>query len=288
MRKAAEQAKADLNPYEERRVRRRFRSEQTGGGATHDPQTQDHWRHTSADVRKQLDDAVRFFSDTMRVPATLIASAAISTLFLPPWAFDGEREPSRMFLFLWRCFMLFTTSTFCFELTAVLVTSNVHAQLLELGRAGVSPEPTAIDFIMSHVEFEYLTCLLSFLGGLMAFMLATLCRITAVFRCSRTLEAPRELRLSLAVSGFIVASLLWWLHLTNVRLVEFRNVGQMLWRFLVLLWARLWLKKVGALGGAAVATFVGSVLVAASALCEARPPERKILAKKKTTRTPCA
>ena len=44
----------------------------------------------------------------------------------------------------------------------------------------------------------------------------------------------------------------------------------MLWRFLVLLWARLWLKKVGALGGAAVATFVGSVLVA------------------QTTRTPCA
>ena len=66
---------------------------------------------------------MRFFSDTMRVPAALIGSAALGMLFLPPTKFAWSKEEYhhyQMFDFLYRVpwyfiafFTLFRTFSEC-------------------------------------------------------------------------------------------------------------------------------------------------------------------------------
>lgn len=258
VRKAGRRAKRPLNVFEERRVRRQVRSEHAGGSPSFGQVREDWSSPLRPEVRAQLDDAVKFFSETVRVPATLIGSAALGTLFLPPfkWAFyEGALEEQQLQVtVLWRLYVLLTAGTFCAELTCVLGTSNAHAQLLELGRGGLALEPSAMDLIMSHIEFEYLQCSLSFLGGVAAFMLATFCRVLAVFRYSKSVRTPRQPELCVAVGGMMLSSLLWWLYLANVRLrlMEFGNLGAMAFRYGQLLWARIRLGEVGFFGFSAL------------------------------------
>ncbi|CAE7668947.1 TBC1D13, partial [Symbiodinium pilosum] len=201
-----------LNSFEERRVRRQVRSEVLGGGGLQvDDGHKDDWTQPlKPEIKAQLDDAVKFFSDTMRVPAALIGSAALGMLFLPPkkfgWCGDVEPQPE-VFDFLYRAYVILTAATLCLELTAVLETSNAHVQLLELGRHGLALEPTAMDLIMANLEFEYLVCSLSFLGGVVCFMLATMCRVLVVFNYTRR-SLPREPELC-----FVVATMMFLLLL---------------------------------------------------------------------------
>eukprot|EP00928_Gymnodinium_smaydae_P062572 TRINITY_DN46408_c0_g1_i1.p1 TRINITY_DN46408_c0_g1~~TRINITY_DN46408_c0_g1_i1.p1 ORF type:complete len:265 (-),score=64.31 TRINITY_DN46408_c0_g1_i1:499-1293(-) len=83
LRKRRLEAKRPLNRFEERRVRRRVRSANVGRVKL--PELEDFRSRLRPDVKGQLDDAVQFFSETTRVPATLIGSAALGMLFLPTW-----------------------------------------------------------------------------------------------------------------------------------------------------------------------------------------------------------
>eukprot|EP00931_Biecheleriopsis_adriatica_P102382 TRINITY_DN7735_c0_g4_i1.p1 TRINITY_DN7735_c0_g4~~TRINITY_DN7735_c0_g4_i1.p1 ORF type:complete len:381 (+),score=83.43 TRINITY_DN7735_c0_g4_i1:26-1144(+) len=249
-----------LNRFEERRERRRVRSI-LASGAVELPGLEDFPNRIKPEVKAQLDDAVKFFSETMRVPAVLIASAALGSLFLPGWAMDAEENPSPQFNTCRRLYLMLTVLTFCLMLTAVVVTSNAHAQLLELGRAGLTLEPTAMDLIMSCLEFEYLSCSLSYIFGVMAFMLANLSRMLAVFRYATTLRAAREPNLFGSMSTAVLATLLWWVHLINVRLTEYSNIGEMVARFARLLFARMALGQLGVMGFAAlVMTFSSGIM----------------------------
>ncbi|CAE7224012.1 TBC1D13 [Symbiodinium natans] len=225
-----------LNSFEERRVRRQVRSEFLGGGGLQvDDGHKDDWAQPlKPEIKAQLDDAVRFFAETMRVPAALIGSAALGMLFLPPTKFGWRKEDHpqpEVFDILYRAYVILTAATFCLELTTVLETSNAHVQLLELGRHGLALEPTAMDLIMANLEFEYLVCSLSFTGGVVCFMLATLCRVLAVFvGAHRSLASEPEL--CFVVATMMLSFLLWWLHLVNMRIMEFANFGAMIQRLL--------------------------------------------------------
>jgi len=175
-------------------------------------------------------------------------------LFLPPfkWAFLKEEAQDPRFVAVWRLYVLLVAATVCAELTVLMGTSNAHAHLLELGRNGLALEPSAMDLIMSHLEFEYLTCSLNFIAGVAAFMLATSCRVLAVFRFANSRRMPQEPELCMAVGGMILSSLLWWLHLVNVRVMEFNNLGDMVGRYAQLLLARVRLGEVGFVGSAAL------------------------------------
>eukprot|EP00440_Ansanella_granifera_P051001 gb/GFBE01055279.1/.p1 GENE.gb/GFBE01055279.1/~~gb/GFBE01055279.1/.p1 ORF type:complete len:423 (+),score=65.89 gb/GFBE01055279.1/:1-1269(+) len=267
------QARRPLNSFEERRVRRQVRSEFLGGAPSMDVDRQraDWSTPLRPEVKGQLDDAVKFFADTMRVPAILIGSAALGMLFVPPfkWACYKESTEQRpLLLLLWRLYVILATATLCTELTTVLGTSNAHVQLLELGRSGLALEPSAMDLIMAHIEFEYLTCSLSFLTGVICFMLAIFCRVCGFFNCSEGSRMPRQPELCVVVGGMILSSLLWWLHLTNVRMMEFSNFGAMSSRFFLLLWARLRNGEIGVIGLAALATAGTSAAVAARMLLD--------------------
>lgn len=252
--KARRRAKRPLNMFEERMVRRQVRSEFQGGLDMETLQPKDWGRPLKSEVKAQVDDAVKFFSETMRVPATLIGSAALGTLFVPPfkWAFYKEEKQSPGLMALWRLYVVLTAATFCAELTCVLGTSNAHARILELGRRGLALEPTPMDLIMSNLEFEYLTCSLSFFGGLVGFMSAALCRVLAWFRYSSSLRMAQEQELCLVVGGMMLGSLLWWIYLVNVRMVEFGNLGTMIVRYFQLLLARMRLGEIGFVGYAAL------------------------------------
>jgi len=264
--RARHKARRPLNAFEERRVRRQVRSELTGGGLTSEAsqQQRDWFRPLRPEVKSQLDDAIKFFSDTMRVPATLLGSAALGMLFLPPfkWGFLKEEQQAPRFVAVWRLYVLLTAFTFCAELTVVLGTSNAHAQLLELGRSGLPLEPTAMDLIMGHMEFEYLTCSLNFFGGVVTFMLATFCRVIAVFLFANSRRMPQEPQLCMAIGGMMLSSLLWWLHLANVRILEFQNIGNMMSRYMQLLVARMRLGEVGVVGSAALLLSLATFLAA--------------------------
>jgi len=112
-------------------------------------------------------------------------------------------------------------------------------------------EPSAMDLIMSYIEFEYLTCSLGFFAGIVSFMLATLCRVIAIFQFSSSRRLARQPELCIVVGGMIMGSLLWWIHLANARLarfMEFRNLGAMVYRFGMLLYARVRNREVGIVG----------------------------------------
>ncbi|CAE7944335.1 unnamed protein product [Symbiodinium sp. KB8] len=242
VRQAQKAAHRPLNSYEERRIRRQVRSEFLGGGGLQvDDGHKDDWAQPlKPEMKAQLEDAVRFFSETMRVPAALIGSAALGMLFLPPWKFGwckDDRPQLEVFEFLYRAYVILTAATFCLELTTVLETSNAHVQLLELGRHGLVLEPTAMDLIMANLEFEYLVCSLSFLCGVVCFMLSTMCRVLVVFICADG-PLPGEPDLCFTVAAMMLSFLLWWLHLVNMRIMEFQNFGAMIHRFLLLLVAR--------------------------------------------------
>lgn len=262
VKRAAQAARRPLNSFEERRVRRQARSEYSGG--VHLGQQDDWSKPLKPEVKDQLDDAVRFFSQTMFTPAALIGSAALGLLFLQPakFAFCNPRDqPYSIFQFLYRVYVILAASTICLELTTVLETSNAHVQLLELGRHGrLALEPTAMDLIMANMEFEYLVCSLSFFGGLVCFISATLCRVIVAFGYDHSGRFfPQEPELCLAVSGMMLSSLLSWLHLVNVRVTEFRNFGSMICRFFILLLARFRNGEVGIIGYAAVISSLASV-----------------------------
>ncbi|CAJ1364981.1 unnamed protein product [Effrenium voratum] len=266
VKRARKEAGRPLNSFEERRVRRQARSEILGGWTQLELPTQkEDWaKPLKPEVKAQLDDAVRFFSDTMRVPAALIGSAALGMLFLPPTKFAWSKEEYhhyQMFDFLYRAYVIFTSAALCMELTTVLETSNAHVQLLELGRHGLALEPTAMDLIMANLEFEYLVCSLSFLGGVVCFILATLSRVLVVFSYGKGV-LPREPDLCMVVAGMMLSSLLWWLHLVNMRILEFPNFGKMIYRFLLLLMARFRNGEVGVMGCAALLATTASLAAA--------------------------
>jgi len=269
VKKARQAARRPLNSFEERRVRRQVRSEFSGG--VHLGQQDDWPKPLKPEVKEQLDDAVRFFSQTMFTPAALIGSAALGLLFLPPAKFafcDPQQQPYRIFQFLYRVYVILASSTICLELTTVLETSNAHVQLLELGRHGrLALEPTAMDLIMANMEFEYLVCTLSFFGGVVCFISATLCRVIVVFGYDHSGRfLPQEPELCLAVSGMMLSSLLWWLHLVNMRVTEFPNFGSMICRFFLLLIARFRNGEVGITGYAAVFLSAASGIAAGKML----------------------
>jgi len=252
--------KRPLNRFEERRVRNRIRSQFGDKLGIAEKSIGDWPAPMQPQVKGQLDDSVKFFSETMRVPAVLLASSALGSLFLAPWAMDDDRTVSANMRLCKRACTFLTAATFCQMLTAVFVTANAHAKLLELGRAELTLEPTAMDMIMAHIEFEYLTCHLSFIGGVMSFVLATLCRVLAVFRFSKALESRHDPQFGLAVAILMSAVLFWWLHLANSRLIEFNNLGEMAWRYIQLLWARMRLGEIGFCGGVAIALFGISIV----------------------------
>merc|ERR1711920_148724 len=169
----------------------------------------------------------------------------------------GEQNES--FICLWRLWVILTAATFCLEFTVVLATSNAHAQLLELGRHSLSVEPTAMDLIMSHIEFEYLTCSLTFLFGILSFMLATLCRWLAMFKIADSRRMAKEPEVSDVVTGMMLCALFWWIHLANSRYMEFPNVGAMVHRYGVLVWARVCLNEIGVMGSLSLTLFFVTV-----------------------------
>ncbi|CAK9067305.1 Reticulocyte-binding protein 2 homolog a [Durusdinium trenchii] len=99
VKKARQAARRPLNSFEERRVRRQARSEFAGGGGLQLGQQDDWAKPLKPEVKTQLDDAVRFFSETMFTPAALIGSAALGLLFMPPAKFsfsDQTQQPYKV------------------------------------------------------------------------------------------------------------------------------------------------------------------------------------------------
>eukprot|EP00930_Biecheleria_cincta_P025089 TRINITY_DN17897_c0_g1_i1.p1 TRINITY_DN17897_c0_g1~~TRINITY_DN17897_c0_g1_i1.p1 ORF type:complete len:318 (-),score=40.72 TRINITY_DN17897_c0_g1_i1:95-1048(-) len=202
-------------------------------------------------VARQLDQAITYFSNSIRVPAALIAGQAGNMLtrltelptahraattgragVAPKWSL---RE--RIYVTLFRVHLVLISYTVVAELTAMLLSSTAHSQILDIGRDELSLEPTALDLIMRHVEFEYLAVRVFFISGIAAFLLAVFVRILATLGAGpqgSTITGKRELVLCAALCGMLVSTLAIWGHIYNDEMENFQGVWHLLRRFTVL------------------------------------------------------
>jgi len=200
-------------------------------------------------VRVQLDQATMYFANSIRVPAALIASQAGNMLFRltePPHVSRSAvsaagAPPSSMsiriyiYIILWRLHVMLTAYTVCAELTAVLICSTAHAQILDIGRDDVALEPTALDLIIRHVEFEYVSVRICYFSGLVSFLLAIAARASATLGAGpkgSSLTGRRECQLCIALGFMLISTLSWWLHVYNEDVTNFTGAWHLLRRFL--------------------------------------------------------
>eukprot|EP00811_Abedinium_folium_P029008 NODE_4537_length_1880_cov_4.139190.p1 GENE.NODE_4537_length_1880_cov_4.139190~~NODE_4537_length_1880_cov_4.139190.p1 ORF type:complete len:484 (+),score=153.30 NODE_4537_length_1880_cov_4.139190:82-1533(+) len=195
-------------------------------------------------IAKQLDQAAAFFSNSVRIPAVLIAGKTVSIingLLVRAESPVVEQLPAG-FVALWRMHILLMGYTLCAQLTAVLVCSSAHAQLLDISRDELQLEPTALDLINRHLELEYVLVHVAFFSGLVAFLLGTMARAIATLgahapRCTSCISgrSEREFCLCLALCGMIVATLCLWLHIwgeTMPSSMEFLGLILRLWQLM--------------------------------------------------------
>jgi len=207
-----------------------------------------------ATVVRQLDQASLYFSHSVYLSAVLIAWQAGNMLHRltelgaaqrAPAAPLAEERPSslraRIYVALWRMHFLLTSYTVCAQLTAVLFCSNAHAQILDISRDELALEPTALDLIIRHVEFEYVTVRIAFFSGLVTFLLAIATRAAASLSAGprrSTVTGKRELLLCAALGAMIVSTLAWWAHVYSEEMMHQGSL-YLLRRFCCLLFVRL-------------------------------------------------
>jgi len=256
---------------EERRVRLRRGKERT---------LRD-WHQPLPDpVNKQLDQAVAYFSNSMRVPAALVAAQAATVLFRltepPPNIRKDDANTMalpavtsarfKIYSALWRAHLLLIVFTVCAQLTAVLVCSTAHAQILDISRDELALEPTALELIIRHVEFEYVTVRLAFFSGLIAFLLALGARIAAALGArprNSVTTGQRELLLCAALVCMLGATLTWWINIYCEEMTKYTGVWHLVRRFFRLAAVRL-LDSPSAMLSAVLA--VASLLLALASL----------------------
>mmetsp|Transcript_84439 Transcript_84439/g.196303 ORF Transcript_84439/g.196303 Transcript_84439/m.196303 type:complete len:323 (-) Transcript_84439:78-1046(-) len=206
-----------------------------------------------AAVLKQLDQATSYFSNSVRVPAALIAGQAgnmlhrlteMGTVQRAQTSPAAERTWSlrtHIYVALWRAHLLLIGYTVCAQLTAVLLCSTAHAQILDIGWDRLQLEPTAFHLIIRHVEFEYVTVRIAFFSGLVSFLLAVATRAVASLGAGpkqSTVTGNRELLLCAALGAMLVTTLTWWTHIYNEEMPN-EEPFYLLRRFTVLFWDRL-------------------------------------------------
>jgi len=206
-------------------------------------------------VRLQLDQATMYFSNSIRVPAALIASQAGNMLFrltepphvsrssAPEVGASGSSKSSLIYIYilLWRLHVMLTAYTVCAELTAVLLCSTAHAQILDISRDEVALEPTALDLIIQHLEFEYVSVRICYFSGLVSFLLAIAARTSATLGAGpkgSTLTGRRECKLCIALGFMLIATLSWWLHVYNEDVTNFTGAWHLFKRFMRLVFRR--------------------------------------------------
>jgi len=229
-------------------------------------------------VSKQLDQAAAYFSNSMRVPAALIAGQAGNMLFRLTELGTAQRSPtsappgptsfrSRVYIALWRTHFLLISYTVCSQLTAVLLCSTAHAQILDIGRDELALEPTALDLIIRHVEFEYVTVRIAFFSGMVTFLLGIAARAVASLGAApkrSTVTGKREFLLSAALGTMLAATLAWWMHIYNEDLTNFTGMWHLLRRFALLARTR-W--HGSPLTAFSALSFLASIGFAAASLC---------------------
>eukprot|EP00411_Alexandrium_monilatum_P114399 CAMPEP_0175707194 /NCGR_PEP_ID=MMETSP0097-20121207/38434_1 /TAXON_ID=311494 /ORGANISM="Alexandrium monilatum, Strain CCMP3105" /LENGTH=388 /DNA_ID=CAMNT_0017014561 /DNA_START=1 /DNA_END=1167 /DNA_ORIENTATION=+ len=232
-----------------------------------------------ATVIRQLDQATNYFSNSMRVPAALIAGQAGNMLHRLTELGAAQRASAaapeehsaslrtNIYVALWRIHFLLTGYTVCAQLTAVLLCSTAHAQILDIGRDELALEPTALDLIIKHVEFEYVTVRIAFFSGLVTFLLAIATRVAASLGAGprrSTVTGKRELLLCAAMGAMLVSTLAWWTHIYSEEMTN-QGTFYLLRRFWTLLLHRLRGHPLAILsfcaGGVAVSLAVAALLL---------------------------
>jgi len=200
-------------------------------------------------IRKQVDQAANFFSNSVRVPAALIAGQAGQLLYkltdLPAVRIqDNEIRlaplkqslRARIYVTLWRVHVLLLIYTVCAQMTSVVLCSTAHSQILDISREEIALEPTALDLIMRHVEFEYVSVRIMFITGLAAFVLAIAVRGIASLGAAQRgdlITAQREVCLMAAFVAMFLSTLCWWIHVYNEDMTHFDNLWELFARFIV-------------------------------------------------------
>mmetsp|Transcript_13011 Transcript_13011/g.28722 ORF Transcript_13011/g.28722 Transcript_13011/m.28722 type:complete len:337 (-) Transcript_13011:82-1092(-) len=232
---------------EERRVRLRRGKERT---------LRD-WHQPLPDpVSKQLDQAVAYFSNSIRVPAALLAAQAASVLLgltePPPNASHDDAQIAvmpaaisfrfKLYSALWRAHLLLTAFTVCAQLTAVLVCSTALGQILDISRDELALEMTAVELMTRHVEFEYVTVRLFFFWGLITYVLALGARMGAALGAEphNSTKGQRELLLCAGLLCMLGATLTWWINIYCEDMTMDTGVGHLVTRFFELAWMKLW------------------------------------------------
>lgn len=189
-----------------------------------------------APLAKQLDQAASYFANSVRVPAALVAGEAMGVIFALPTVPPNGGLPIAGAL--WQFHVILVGCTICAQLTTVLVCSVAHAQILDFNRDKLALEPTALDLIIRHLEFEYLTVRLAFFTGILTFLLALVARALAVLS-GPAVKSDRfggEKRLCAAFCCLLAATLCYWSHIFSQDVLIYPSVWVMVKRFFRLAW----------------------------------------------------
>lgn len=204
--------------------------------------------HMPEAVVRQLDQAIGFFSSSVRIPAVALAGKALGVLFrLPPApkASDEGLHSSALVIVrpwlavnLWKFYVMLTGYAVCAQLTAVLLCSSAHAQILDIGRDELSLEPTALDLVTRHVEFEYVLVRTFFFSGLLALLLAIAAKAASVLGGAWISEVRldrAEAELWLALCTLLGSTICWWIHVYFENMPYFGGGWRLLKRLFKLL-----------------------------------------------------
>ena len=217
---------------------------------------------TATVVKDQGSAGVAFFNN-LRVPAALVAAAAIKDAFVLQSA-PKDIEHSRAWTLLRNSYLLLMMIAFTSEVSTIFIATHAMTQL-QTSKTNTAAE-SVVALLIRELEFELVGCRCQFVTGLLAFVLAQGLRLRLVFR--------RHAALAKASLCFLISTAFGLLTYHNAHSITYggysglvRRWGQLSSRMLVL---RVSPRRPAAL--VALATALASLLYAVAQVHEAYQP----------------
>ncbi|KAL1498750.1 hypothetical protein AB1Y20_014060 [Prymnesium parvum] len=203
-------------------------------------------------LRDFTSEGERFFNN-MRVPAALVAGAAIKDAFVMQYV-PEEVEKSRAWSLLRNAYLLLQISAFASQLGVVFVATHAIVQLQMTNLDSTAESLQAL--LRRELEFEYVGTRCGFMTGLLAFMLAQSLRVRMALR--------RSSELSWCAMYLLLASTFSLITYNNTRTINYGGYTGLVCRWAVLQFDLVLrsFRSGGVAAAISIVTFVGGLLVA--------------------------
>lgn len=200
-----------------------------------------------------VDDLIKDAWDwnaNLGAPSALVAGAVVATFYDKREELTVKNSDAKWVKLSKALCSFLLLSSFALEIVCVFVTTVTGTMLLSQGEGSTTkiidmPYNSALGLLHKNYEFEYLTARISFIQGLLHWLIAV--------GLETILPNEQDTEMTKAMNRFLLSTLstlmIFLVAFYNSHMTFYKNYGQMLIRYLEVLWKRIvWTSPIRPLG----------------------------------------